>query len=174
MTEGQVVKIPVGVEVECRPGRTRWQATVWQPVAITPPQEALADWTLLHDSEGRQRFHAGNRPLEFHPSAATLYKENLEARQPSVWVVLRPGRGTDQGVGPRTDLMLHLVTADPTVAHAYVDVGPDLVEALSMPPGIAATLAAFVQRHYTPRTVWKRQRDRVDPEAMAARREGGV
>lgn len=156
-----LVTMIVGVEVERRDGISRWQRDVWQPVALTP-ERSLEAWTILEARQGATRHFAGNAAITLHSSDTKVLKDNIESRTPSVFVVLRRGRST-------AGWDLHLVTADPSEAHAHADVGDDLVEALPMPPSIFARVAAFVARHHVERPQWKRRRDRSDPEALARR-----
>ncbi|MFC7704705.1 DUF3305 domain-containing protein [Plastorhodobacter daqingensis] len=156
-------RLGLAVEVERRPAKSRWLAHLWRVSALRPPRPDLAPWTLLHEEGPLSRFHAGTAEILLHSADTRLYKDNIEAEQPSVYVVLRRG-----GSAPGWRLLL--VTVDPSEAHAHADVGNDLVEALVMPPPILAAVTAFVRRHHVERREWKRRRDRPDPEALAARR----
>ena len=90
------------------------------------------------------------------------YKHNIEAPEPSVYVVLR-----------RADTLsgwtLYLATIDPAEAHSHADTGDDLVERLPMPPLVFDWLSAFVAQHHVERMEWKRKRDRADPDALGVR-----
>ena len=77
-------------------------------------------------------------------------------------MVLRP-------TGGEPPFTIVTVTADPTEGEAMTSAGDDLVEAVAMPASIAEHLAAFVARHHVERTVFKRKRDRADPEALGRR-----
>jgi hypothetical protein len=160
-------RIPVGVEVESRPGKTRWAGRIWRPVALRPGRRAIPDWTVLADADGVVRYYAGTANLVVRSTETALYRDNIEARAPAVYVVLR------RAAGP-TGWTLLLATVDPSEAHAHADVGDDLVEALPMPATLRDWLAAFVARHHTERPHWKRQRDDKVPgrTASPAEREG--
>lgn len=156
-------RISVGVEVEKRPAKSRWQDHVWRVVGVRPGAPDLGDWSVLSEGETGTRYYAGTVELVAHSADTKVYKDNVEAPAPSVYVVLRRAR-TLSGWG------LHLVTVDPTEAHAHVDVGDDLVEALPMPQPIFEWLARFVARHHVERKEWKRKRNRANTEALAGRR----
>lgn len=160
MSNKVVETIAVSVVVERRPARNPWQKHVWQPVDLRPGAADMADWTVIGEVGDRLHYHAGSAEVMFHSGDTKVYRDNLQGAAPSVYVVLRK-----DGAGWR----LHLVTVDPTEAHAHADVGDDLVEALPMPLPIQARLQAFVARHHVEQREWKRRRDRADPEALAAR-----
>lgn len=175
-----VETIRLGVEVERRPGTTRWQSVVWCPCALHPGGRGLAPWSPLGSAaEGDARpdagaggaptdvarYHAGEADLLLHRADTQVLKDNLESRAPSIFVVFRRGPSPSGWV-------LHLVTADPSEAHAHADVGADLVEALPMPPAVFCRAAAFVARHHVERPVWKRRRDRPDLDALSPGRPG--
>ena len=164
-----IERIPLGVDVERRPGITRWQTHVLHIAGLRPPEPGLSEWALIAEDGPVQRFFAGNAELLLHSTDTQVYRDNLESPTPAVYVVLRRGAGP---FGWR----LYLVTADPTEAHAHVDVGDDLVGALPMPPPVFARASEFVARHHVERRKWKRSRDRADPDALGPRpggRRGG-
>jgi hypothetical protein len=150
------LRIPVGVEVESRPSSNRWQSRIARVVGIRPGARHIPDWQVLAESDEAVRYYAGTAKLAVHSTDTKVYKDNVEARQPSLFVVLRKGASP---VG----WALHLVTVDPTEAHAHVDVGDDLVEALPMPPPMRDWLALFVAQHHVERKEWKRKRDPAVP-----------
>lgn len=155
--------IPVAVLMERRPAVTPWAEHVWRAVEVLEQAPDVPPWTMLRqDADGRALFFAGKAEVALHPTDTSNYKHNLEAAQPLIWVVLRAAE-TPAG------LMLHGVTVDPGEAHAYADVGNDLLESLPMPPGLRSAVAEFVARHHKEREFHKRRRDRADPEALARR-----
>jgi hypothetical protein len=158
-------RIPVGVEVESRPGTSRWAGRIWRPVALRPGRRAIPDWTVLADADGVVRYYAGTASLVVRSTETTLYRDNIEARAPAVYVVLR------RAAGP-TGWTLLLATVDPSEAHAHADVGEDLVEALPMSATLRDWLAAFVARHHKERPHWKRQRDDKVPGRAPPPAEG--
>lgn len=171
-------RVVVGVEMERRPARSRWQAHVWRAVALHPGGLDLPEWAPMggapgggaegeakgeaRDEAGGERFYAGTAEIALHPGDTQVYKDNVEAPRPSVYVVLRRAP-TPSG------LRLYRVTVDPSEAHAHVDVGDDLVEALPMPGPLRGWIGLFVARHHVERPRWKRRRDRVAPDAPEGR-----
>ena len=164
-------RVRVGVEMERRPSRSRWQSHHWRAVALHPGGLDLADWAPMGageatdqaaDQAAGERFYAGAAEIALHPGDTEVYKDNVEAPRPSVYVVLRRA-STPSG------LALYRVTVDPSEAHAHADVGDDLVEALPMPAPLHAWLGLFVARHHVERPRWKRRRDRAGGDAFAGR-----
>jgi hypothetical protein len=156
-----VEEVSVGVEVERRLGATRWQRFVWCPVAIVPERD-LAAWTALAEDGEAAHFFAGNATIVLRSTDTKVLKDNADGPTPSIYVVLRRARSL-------SGWSLHLVTADPSEAHAHADVGNDLVEAVPMPPPILCRTLAFLARHHVDRTEWSRRRDSPDAEALARR-----
>ena len=156
--------ILLGVEVEKRPATSRWFDHVWRASALRLPALDLAPWTVLAEKADRTLYYGGSAELAIHSADTKVYKDNVEAPAPSVYVVLR------RAPGP-TGLRLYCVTVDPTEAHAHADVGEDLVEALPMPEPVHVWLSRFVARHHVERPEWKRKRDQTTPEpVMPAKR----
>jgi hypothetical protein len=156
-------RLAVGVVVERQPARNRWQDHVWRVVAVLPGAPSLPPWSILSEDGGTTRFLAGTPELVAHSSDTKVYKHNVEAPQPAVYVVLRRGGGP---VG----WTLLLATIDPGEAQSHVDIGgDDLVEALPMPRAVFDWLSAFVATHHVERQEWRRKRDRANPEALAPR-----
>jgi hypothetical protein len=159
--------LSVGVVVEKRPLKSRWADHAWVPVAVLPGRPSAAEWTRLESGSDGERYYAGARELDFFSSETGMYRDNLASGSPTLWVVLTPA-DTPPG------LELKAVTADPAEGEAYTGIGDEIVEQVPMPPEIAERLQAFVAAHHVERPFVKRQRDRADPEAMAARpRIGG-
>ncbi|WP_404383785.1 DUF3305 domain-containing protein [Caenispirillum salinarum] len=155
-------RFPVAVVAERRPCRSPWLDHVARVDAVLPAAVDCAPWTPLGEEAGAMRFFAGNTDIVARKADTKNYKDNLEAPQPAVYVVLRKG-ATPLGWS------LLLATADPAEAQAHGECGDDLLEAVAMPPEVRDWLTDFVTRHHVERKQWKRRRDRVDPEAMAPR-----
>jgi hypothetical protein len=156
------IAIPVAVLAERRPGVTAWADWSWRAVEVLEEApEGIAPWTVLRQDDGRTLFFAGTAAVTLHPTDTDNYKHNIESRQPSVWVVLRP-------VEAEPGYALQAVTVDAGEAHLYADAGNDLVEALPIPPGLLAATQDFCARHHKERGFWKRRRDR-DPEFIGPR-----
>jgi hypothetical protein len=158
----KALRIPVGVLAERRPGVTAWAEEVWRVVEVLEDAPPVPPWTLLREEAGRALFFVGDAEVVLHPTDTSNYKHNLEAATPLVWVALRPA-ATPSG------FTLQTVTVDPGEAHLHADTGNDLLEALPMPPGLAAAAAAFVAEHHKEHQFFKRKRDRADPDALARR-----
>lgn len=156
------VRVPVAVMAERRPGTTPWAEWSWRVVEVLEQAPDLPPWTVLREEAGRTLFLAGHAEVELHPTDTPNYRDNLQAAQPSVWVVLREA---DAPPG----LRLYTVTVDAGEAHLYADVGSDLMESLPMPPRLRAVVEEFVARHHVERTFHKRRRDRADPQALGRR-----
>ena len=157
-----IERMPVGVIVERQPARSPWLDHIWRAVAVLPGRPEAPPWSVLAEAGGTTRYYAGAAELVAYSTDTKVYKDNVEAPQPAVYVVLRRGGGP-------AGWSLLLATVDPAEAHSHADAGDDLVEALAMPQPVFEWLAAFVTRHHVDRPAWKRRRDHADPEALAFR-----
>lgn len=104
-------------------------------------------------------FHAATLPLTLYVSDAEAYAHELQARTPSVYIVLRQNEqsnGQPWGVA--------LVTASPYEGQDYCDSAEELVEKVPMPEGLHAWISEFVATHYQEEAFVKRRRKnmRVD------------
>jgi hypothetical protein len=160
-----LARFSVAVLAERRPGVTAWQEQVWRVTGVQEEIPPLAPWTLLRAEAGREIWFAGGAEISLHRSDTPNYKDNLEAAQPLIWALLRPG-DTVSGMA------LQAVTVDPGEAEVLSESPSDTLEALPMPPGIRAALAAFVAEHHVERAFHKRKRDRADAEALGRRPRG--
>ena len=154
--------IPVAVLAERRPGVTIWQSHVWRAVAVLEEAPPVPAWTKLREENGRELYFAGTAEVTLHRTDTPNYKENLEAAEPLIWVVLRE---TPQG------MQIQAVTVDPGEAEIYTEGPSDLLEALSMPPGIRAILVSYVAEHHVEREFHKRKRDRQDTDSLGRKGE---
>ena len=167
-----VERFAVGVIVERRPAKSRWQSHVWRVVELLPGRPATPPWTVLAEAEGTTRFYAGTTDLVVYSKETEALVHNLGAKQPAVWVVLRPA---DKGPGDAAPgLKLLMATVDAGEAQAHADTGDDLVEMVAMPDTVRAWLAPFVAAHHVDRPKYKRKRERADPEALASGRLPGI
>jgi hypothetical protein len=135
---------------------TAWGQPRWYPRAVLEAAPATPPGTPLPGGE----VYLGPAVLEFHRVETATYRDNLVNGTPLLWVVLEGAR-------------VVAVTADPAEGEAFTEAGIDLadrtVETVPMPPSLAAALATFVEEHHLERKFLKRQRDRVDPEALGRR-----
>lgn len=155
-------RMTLGVVVEHRRVDLPWATDRWTVVELLPGRPAAEPWTPLGEGLGWRRYYAGAVELELYRGETDNYRDNLANERPSVFVILRP-----EGDGR---VSLHGATIDPGEIEAHSDAGDDLVEAVPLPPHVAAWMAEFVARHHVERPFYKRQRDRPDPEALALRR----
>jgi hypothetical protein len=156
-------RLSVGVVVERRRTCSVWQSEAWCVAKLVLPGELpdVRPWTVLEEGSGWQRLYAGEVPLELFAGDTGAYRDNLQSSRPAVYVVLR--RDGERGVALRE------ATVDPGEIEAHADAGDDLIEAVPLPPAIAAWIADFVARHHVEQPFWKRRRDRADPEALGRR-----
>jgi hypothetical protein len=155
-----LVRIPVGVVVERLKAASPWLDFVWRPVSVLAGEPSAAPWTKLGSDKDSATFYAGAVVIELHRTETANYQSNLASGTPALWVILRPTGGE-----PPYELLA--VTADPAEGEAFTEAGDDLVETVPMPEVIAERLQAFIVEHHVDRPFFKRQRDRVDPEALA-------
>jgi hypothetical protein len=153
----------IGVVVERRLTGNVWQPERWSAVAVLPGRPDVAPWTVLDEGEGWTRRYAGAAEVVLFASETDNYKHNLDGPQPAIFVILRHDGSAEPG------LRLLGATVDPGEIDAHSDAGDDLIEALPLPPDLAAWMQDFVQRHHVERPFHKRRRDRADPEALARR-----
>ena len=147
--------LTIGLVVERRLLTGAWGGHAWTPVAILPPTPDVAPWTLLGGSADRMRYFAGCVDIHLYSTDTANYRDNLEAAEPKLWVVLRP-----DGAEPPAGVLL--VTADPAEGEASTEAGANVVETIAMPAGVAGVIAAFIAAHHVERPVLKRRRARPD------------
>lgn len=149
----------LGIVVERREIDHRWVKHRWTPVAVIPgaaPADPLAPWSRLTEGDGWVHYHAGTLMLDLFPGETEGYRVNLAQRPPRLFVVLRTG----EDMASRHDVVPFLVTACPFEAQDYQDSGEEIVEAVVMPPGIAALVEGFVAEHHVEEPFHKRKRKR--------------
>jgi hypothetical protein len=157
-----VQRLTVGVVVERRRAKNPWVDFVWRPVAALAGAPDTAPWTVLAQDDDTSMFYVGASDVELFAGNTGFYLDNLASEHPSLWIVLRP-----TGVEPPFDLIT--VTADPNEGEAFTQAGNDLVEPVTMPEAVLATIESFVAVHHVEKTFFKRKRDTADPEALARR-----
>jgi hypothetical protein len=147
--------LTVGVAVERRKAKNRWQDHVWQPVEILLPPPPLAPWTVMRQDENVTRFYAGSHTMQLYPPETISYRENLVADQPSIYVVLRPDPSTPAG------MRLEHVGPSPADAEAYMMSGVEIVDKVPMPAEVTEWLAAYVETFHVEHQFRKRRRDKA-------------
>ncbi|HYG91127.1 MAG TPA: DUF3305 domain-containing protein [Azospirillum sp.] len=156
-------RMTVGIVAERHRIDHPWPAERWTVVTALAGEPEVAPWTVLAEGEGWTRYYVDSAEVSLFRSEAENYKHNLDSHEPALYVILRRSP-EPPGVA------LLAVTVDPGEIDTHSDSGDDLIEALPLPPTVAAWMQAFVERHYVPRPFHKRRRDRADPEALATHR----
>ena len=145
--------MPVGIVLRKTPGVTRWAAWHWTASAVLPGAPP-ADWRVIRQEGAAVEYHAATLTLELHGAETEAYVHGLGARDPSVYVVMRPKLG-------EIPLEVVLVTASPYEAQDYCDSGEDIVEKVPMPVGLIAWVRDFVDEFHEDEVFIKRRRDRT-------------
>ena len=155
-------RIPVGVVVERCKATSPWLDSVWRSVALLCGLPDAAPWTALDTAQDAATFYMGAAEIELYRSETDHYRANLASGAPSVWVALRP-----TGALPAYELFA--VTADPSEGESFTQSGDDLVDAVPMPEAVRQIVETFVAEHHVERPIYRRKRNRADPEALARR-----
>lgn len=159
--------LTLGVVLERRAAMSTWIDHVWSAHAVLhPPPDAARGASLGTTPEGGVLVYAGEVEMELHRVETSGYRDNLVGETPVVWIALR-----EEGEGePPSPIG---ATPDPAEGEAFTEIGAAVVDAVPMPRGVAAELAAFTAANFVERDFHKRKRDRADPEALARRGPAG-
>jgi len=160
-------KMAVGVVIERRRIDNPWCDFDWRPVAAFAPAAAVDAWRPLAQGEDWVQFHAATLPLELFRGETDGYRDNLGQPSPLLYVVLRPGEDAEE-----MEVEPFHVTACPYEAMGYHESGDEIVEGVTMPPEIAAWLAAFVDRHHQEAPFRKRRNKRHRDDRQGSRPRG--
>lgn len=147
----------LGIVLRRSPGATRWAKWAWKAVAVLPGASD-ATWKTLRQDGDVTEFHAATVSLDLHGSDAEAYRHGLSAREPCIYVILRPGDPLD----------VVLATASPYEAQDYADSGEEIVEKVPMPEGLVAWVRDFALSHYEEEVFKKRKRDRAKTDGQQA------
>ena len=149
--------IPLGVVIRRLPGVTRWSKWSWKAVSVLPGA-GEANWQVLRSEGDAVEYHAATVPLSLYRSDTEAYVHELNARVPSVYVVMR------DSIDAADDIPYEILvaTASPYEAQDYADSGEEIVEKVPMPPALLAWVRDFVDQHHEEEVFVKRRRDRVD------------
>lgn len=166
-------RLTVGLVVERREHSGPWGGVTWRPVAIFPTPPDVESWTSLGIFGHAQRYYAGAYDIMLYSTDTANYRDNLEAADAKLWVVLRA-----EGREPPIEVVT--VTADPAEGEANTEAGSNVVETVAMPADVAGFIAQFIADHHVERPAYKRQRDRKHgksgqdgpPQGTAERRPG--
>lgn len=159
---GAHVRIAVGVVVERTKAKSAWVDYVWRSVAVLADAPDMSPWTVLKPAGNVTTFYAGSAEVELFRTETGNYRDNLATGAPLMWVALR---ATDSEPPYR----LFAVTADPAEGESFTEAGNDLVDSVPMPEEIREVVVDFVATHHVERTLTKRKRGPIDPEALARR-----
>ncbi len=146
--------VKLGVVLRRSPGVTAWAKWIWTATSVIPgaPQ---ASWKLLREEGETTEYHASTHELTLYVSDTEAYAHELQADQPSVYVVMRT---VDDAEMPLS--ILH-VTVSPYEAQDYCDSGEETVERVAMPAAVHAWVGAFVNEHHVEEEFIKRRRDKL-------------
>jgi hypothetical protein len=150
---GRAARREVGIIAERQPVDSPWADHRWRVTEVLPGPAQVEPWTVLADAAEGRRYFAGNAELLLFPLETESLKANIEGPAPAVYVFLRQAAAAP-------GMVLLGATVDAGEAGAHVDTGSDVVEAVAMPDGIAAWVAAFVAENHVERQSFKRRRER--------------
>ena len=151
----------VGVIVERRESANPWIDAVWKAVEVLPEFAAEDILKPLSEGPGWQRYLAGSLEIELFKRETEAYKMNFSQDQPVIYIVLRPGEEADE-----QDIEPFLATLSPYEAEDYGESGELIVDAVAMPPIIAAWAASFIEAHHVDQPFKKRKQKRKDANAF--------
>ncbi|ABG32425.1 conserved hypothetical protein [Roseobacter denitrificans OCh 114] len=148
----------LGVVMRKAPGVTRWAKWSWKAIAVLPGA-AEADWKLLRSDGEAAEYHAATKDLWLYVSDTEAYAHEFGTQSPSVYIVLRPTKGSSDG-----QLDVVHVTVSPYEAQDYCDSGEEIVEKVAMPPAVYAWVRDFIEAYHVEEPFVKRRRNkqRVD------------
>ena len=146
------------------PGVTAWAKWAWKATAVIPGA-GQASWKVLRRVGDATEYHASTHDLWLYVSDAEAYAHELQARTPSIYIVLRSG-DTDSEM----PLNVHHVTVSPYEAQDYCDSGEEIVEKVAMSEDLLAWVYRFVDQHYVEEAFVKRRRDKAHTD----RKEDGI
>ena len=160
-------RLTVGLVVERRDLSGPWGGFTWRPVAIFPTPPDAEPWTSLGIFGQAQRYYAGAYDIMLYSTDTANYRDNLEATDAKLWVVLRA-----EGHEPPIEVVT--VTADPAEGEANTEAGSNVVETVAMPADVAGVIAQFIADNHFERPTYKRQRDRTHGKAGQPGRPQGT
>jgi hypothetical protein len=130
---------------------TRWRSPHWEVIAVLPDPEPPVNRQrrLVHRAQGQHDFEWAGIDVPLYRDAAESYWYNLVGREPSLFVICRPG----------DDLELEpfAVSANYDEAGAYME-ADERVFSAPLPAALATELEQFVMAHYKPTEPKKRRR----------------
>ena len=164
--------------MERAPSTSRWAVHHWRVVAVEVGLEGNVEENVEEGAEvaaltgdglapsGASRVelpndvlrvtHAG-LPLRLHRDEAEGYFLNIDAPEPSIFVVWRWNED-------ETDAIPHMLTLSYNEAARWMD-AQEKVERVPMPPPLLAAVSAWVSAHYEP----PRKKERIRPKSFESK-----
>jgi len=133
------LSIPIGIIIEKCAMDGPWQTDVWRPTEAVVGQVPLETGSRIRRAGKIEAYFAGNAALDLYPSDIASYRNNLHQEIPRIYVVLAATDGRPPNV--------HLVTAAPDEAEAYLDGDPSLVDGVPMPPSLIALISTYIDEY---------------------------
>jgi len=150
--------ISIGVILTCRQPSNPWAETIWRASGVMLDIPAGPQWRELTRGEGYAQYLSTRPTLELFRKETQAYIDNIESREPALYVVLREDETDEEPVS------VHLVTASPYEAQDYLDASEETVERVAMPDALLALIISFVDEHHVAETFRKRKRVEMDLE----------
>lgn len=143
-----------------------WGIPRWELLAVLPDSGDAKGLQrrLIHEAEGQCDFEWTGLQVLLYRDAAESYWYNLVGREPSLFVICRPGEDTD--------LEPFAVSANYDEAGAYMETD-DTVFSAPLPAAFVPQLEEFVMTHYRPVEPHKRRRRDWAGEAEHGRGKEG-
>lgn len=141
----------------------RWRIPRWEVLAVLPDADPpdRRERRLVHREQGQRDFEWAGLQVPLYRDAAESYWYNLVGREPSLFIVCRPG--DDVEFEP------FIVTANYDEAGAHME-ADDRVFSAPLPAALTTELETFVMNHYKPSEPKKRRRRNWSTEADDAQR----
>jgi hypothetical protein len=158
-------RMPVGVIVERRKASNPWDDYIWRAVAVVPGAPAVANWSVVREEADATQYLVGGFELELHPRETVMYRENLQAAEPSVYVAMQQDAAAPHG------LLVRHVTLSPGDAEAYMD-SASMVDPVPMPDVLTSWLRDYVDAFHVEQQFRKRKRKPHDPRKGFGRGSG--
>lgn len=140
-----------------------WARRVVRPAALMAEIPPLERGALMTEQGEVRTYYMGDHAVVLHSGETSHYIDNLRAARPSLWV------SCDGDT-------VRLVTADPYEGEAMASDPERIVEALAMPPAVAARIEVFIAAHHVEEVFHKRKRVPVnmdhDPRAKRVLTDG--
>jgi hypothetical protein len=133
------------------PPANRWAKRCLRPAAILADLPSLEPGTLMAEQGEVRTVYLGDHAVQLFSGETRHYIDNLSAAQPSLWVAM-------------DDTKVQIVTADPYEGEALASDTERMVEALPMPPAVAARIRFFAEVHHVEEEFFKRKRQPATSE----------